>query len=368
MTIAIYTVIVSPHQLPLAREIAALVGADNYRYIFTEPFHKERRAMGWLDDSEPWIVSEKEEPALARKWLNDCDVLICGPRDLDLMESRARRGKLTFYANERWFKPIGLFHARFQIPGSIRMWHPGYRRMARRFVAMVKEYDSIKLLPFGVWARRDFLSIGVPDEKMTTWAYFVESSKVREFESSKVNSQPPEPSNTQTFEPSNSQTLKLLWVGRMIGWKRVDTIVNALRELCRDGSRSFSLTLVGDGPERERLVGLAKGLPVEFLKSVPIAEVRNLMRSHDVYVLSSNGQEGWGAALNEALEEKMLCVGTFEAGSSATILPDSNLYHAGDSHALAQLLRKASAGELPRPGIGNWSVKKAAIKFLEMCK
>jgi glycosyltransferase involved in cell wall biosynthesis len=351
MTIAIYTVIVSPHQLPLAREIAALVGADNYRYIFTEPFHKERRAMGWLDDSEPWIVSEKEEPALARKWLNDCDVLICGPRDLDLMESRARRGKLTFYANERWFKPIGLFHARLQIPGSIRMWHPGYRRMARRFVAMVKKYDSIKLLPFGVWARRDFLAIGVPEEKMMTWGYFVERG-----------------TGNGERGTRNGELCKILWVGRMLGWKRVDTIVNALRELCRDGSRSFSLTLVGNGPERERLVGLAKGLPVEFLKSVPIAEVRNLMRSHDVYVLSSNGQEGWGAALNEALEEKMLCIGTYEAGSSATILPDSNLYHAGDSHALAQLLRKASAGEVPWPGIGDWSVRKAAIKFLEMCK
>ena len=142
MTVALYTNIVSPHQLPLAREIASLVGEINYRYIFREPFHNDRKAMGWSAEFEPWIIGRKEQPKLTDEWLRECEVLLCGIRDLDLMESRAKCGKKTFYTSERWFKPFGLMHDRIQIPGRVRMLHPKYCNMARRFVAMTKKYDS----------------------------------------------------------------------------------------------------------------------------------------------------------------------------------------------------------------------------------
>ena len=63
---------------------------------------------------------------------------------------------------------------------------------------------------------------------------------------------------------------------------------------------------------------------------MPVAEVRAFMRSHEVYVLPSNAYEGWGAVVSEALEEGMEVLGTYEAGSSATVLPQENLFHAGD--------------------------------------
>lgn len=75
------------------------------------------------------------------------------------------------------------------------------------------------------------------------------------------------------------------------------------------------------------------------------------MREHDIYVLASNAQEGWGAAVNEALEEGMVVVGTYEAGASAALLPRENLYHAGDWKALARLLQapeKLKRVALPR--------------------
>lgn len=355
MTVALYTNIVSPHQLPLAREIAALVGEDNYRYVFSEEFHVDRAAMGWSPDAASWILSKREQPAQARKWLEECDVLICGARSLDLIEFRSRKGLKTFYANERWFKPFGFCHDRIQVPGRLRMIFPGYRRMASRFVDLARRYDNFRLLPFGVWARRDFNLMGVPESKMTTWGYFVAPGQ---YASS---------SAVRKLKPN----LRILWVGRMLGWKRVDTILKALRLLMDVESvaeKRFSLTLVGNGPELFRLQRLARGLSVDFLPYVPIAQVRELMHRHNVYVLSSNGQEGWGAALNEALEEGLQCVGTFEAGASATMLPQSNLYHTGDTHALVVLLRKALAGTLPKPRIGEWTAKRAAENFIALCR
>jgi glycosyltransferase involved in cell wall biosynthesis len=95
---------------------------------------------------------------------------------------------------------------------------------------------------------------------------------------------------------------------------------------------------------------------IKFHSPVPINEVRKLMREHDVYVLSSNGYEGWGAVVSEALEEGMSVIGTYEAGSSATILPESNLFHAGDWRRLKELLE----GDVERVRIGPWTAKSAA--------
>ena len=92
------------------------------------------------------------------------------------------------------------------------------------------------------------------------------------------------------------------------------------------------------------------------------------MRTHDVYVLSSNAEEGWGAALNEALEEGMLAFGTYEAGASAAMLPKSHLFHAGDWRVLSRLLLKAVNGDIKSTGIGDWTAKNAARKLLELAR
>ena len=86
------------------------------------------------------------------------------------------------------------------------------------------------------------------------------------------------------------------------------------------------------------------------------------MQDHDVYVLASNAYEGWGAVVSEALEEGMKIIGTYEAGSSATILPDTNLFHAGDWRSLMKLLN----GEVPKVGIGAWNPNSAAKLLVQI--
>ena len=89
------------------------------------------------------------------------------------------------------------------------------------------------------------------------------------------------------------------------------------------------------------------------------------MRAHDVYVLSSDGGEGWGAVVNEALEEGMEVFGTTAAGSSATILPRENQFAPGDWRTLARLLERfAQTGERHCHGIGAWSPANAAEALL----
>ena len=315
MMIVLYTVCVSQHQLPLAEELVRRVGADNFAYVYQEELKGCLQAGG---ATAPWIVPASDA---TRELLETCDLLLCGPRDLALWRTRAAKGLRTIYLSERWFKPIRLgifaklgkvlpFCRHLQLPGGLRLLSPGFARLGRETVRLLAQADSgFAYWPYGVWAKRDMELIArvfgkrIPDEKIVVTGYCVRPSTL----------------GPRTARPTEGP-LRVLWFGRMIDWKRTEVVVQALRyerlaEKCR-------LTLVGDGPEKPRLERLAKGLPVDFVPSVPLAEVRRLLREHDVYVLSSDGGEGWGASLNEALEEGVSAVGTREARASARATAD----------------------------------------------
>lgn len=164
------------------------------------------------------------------------------------------------------------------------------------------------------------------------------------------------------------RALRVLWVGRLLALKRVDTLFRSVA-VCLE-KIPIELTVVGDGPERGALEKLGRRLfarhptALTFRHSVSIGEVRTLMRSHDVYVLPSNGYEGWGAVVNEALEEGMIVLGTRQAGACATILNEKFLFDEGDVYALSRLLEKART-EFVAGGIGAWSASSGAARLLK---
>ena len=94
-------------------------------------------------------------------------------------------------------------------------------------------------------------------------------------------------------------------------------------------------------------------------------KVRELMRQHDLYVFPSNGLEGWGAVVSEALEEGMRVLASYECGAGAALLPRERLFHSGDWRMLAQLIEKEMRGKLPPCSIGEWTAKAAATRLLK---
>lgn len=369
MKLVFYTNCISPHQIPLARELVARLGCDNYRYVHVASLTEERRKLGWAEIECEWIVSEEKRQGMARRLLEECDVLLSGLRDLSLFEKRSRAGKRTIYCGERWFKPPF---------GMLRLLHPSYFRMAFRFMRLVKR-GALDCFPIGVFAARDMARLFglfsgdlrclfrgprlVVDPRpmgavkgcswMHIWGYFVAPSQ--------GGALPVEKAKTST-----ARALRVLWVGRLLALKRVDTLFKAVFAVAC--SRPITLTVVGHGPERESLRRLEKRLcarcnlmsPISWHEAVSIVDVRVLMRRHDVYVLSSNGYEGWGAVVSEAIEEGMRVIGTYEAGASATILPESCLHHAGDAKRLAELLARVETECETCGARERWSVASAA--------
>lgn len=429
MTFAFFTNCISPHQLPLAKQLIDKFGAARYRYIYTEALTEERQRMGWGDAVDAQWCQQGDA---SHKALQEADILMSELRVLDLFEQRAKREKITIYDSERWFKPP---------LGFLRILAPSYFKMATRFVKLLLNAQKFYYYPQGIHAARDmarlvgFLNgdvrclfrapkvafesrpggaivplkeaikagvlskaeivfgrrygfVQIPREhwgklepqkvyaKMRLWGYFVEpGKKTTEYTEGccaqdcqcEINHEIHEKhekgatAQTRNWElgtrncREGAPRLRVLWVGRMLNWKRVATLVKAcVSEALKD---KVELHLYGHGPEEERLKRLAnRGNNVFFHDFVPVAKVRDLMRAHDVYVLPSDGGEGWGAVVSEALEEGMKALGTTDAGSSATILPPTHLFKAGDVNRLIELLSK----EIEQVSIGEWTAENAA--------
>lgn len=254
--------------------------------------------------------------------------------------------------------------------------------LTKKEIAFGKKYGFVQI-PEAYWGEVKPQGVYA---KMRLWGYFVEpSTKVSAGNSGKgVNCEMREKGCKCRLEPQNAQNVqknfdegasslkdvgvrghalpikhspRVLWVGRMLNLKRVGDLVRACRpnkDLKRVG---ISLSLYGHGPEEERLKTLAKdALNITFHDFVPVTQVRDLMRVHDVYVLPSDEGEGWGAVVSEALEEGMNVIATTGAGASATILPPTHLYKPRDVKQLQTLLLNLP----PKVTIGKWTAEYAA--------
>lgn len=404
MKIVLLTPWISPHLLPLAEALAKAVGEDNFRYHYLEPPPPNHTVWGWDKlGKQSWC----RMGALGDSVLREAELLISGLRLPELFAERAHAGKRSCYMSERWFKPP---------VGMLRLLHPKYLLRAFRMMRGFGR-DWGLLLPQGIHAARDFarlmglfsgdicclfrspkvafesrpggvvvplrqaMAAGVLDvgavafakrygfvriprahwgrlvprgryAKIRLWGYFVDPGKAGGKGGHALQIQHPP---------------KVLWVGRMLDLKRVEDLVRACRPHPDLKRVEVSLDLYGHGSEEARLRRLAAGAEnIRFHGFVPVEKVRDVMRSHDVYVLPSNGYEGWGAVVSEALEEGMAVVGTVEAGASATMLPPERLYPAGDVAALRRILATLHSEADGR--IGPWTAENAAETLLALAE
>lgn len=362
MTFCLYTNSLSEHQLPLARALARRLGEGSFCYLYTGDCQKFQQGT-----DETWSARVAQGNGEQKRTLEEADVvLVGGLRPIELMESRLKAGRTTFYMSERWFKPILIYigHIELRIPGWVRMFAPSYRRMAKRFAALFMN-EQYRYLPIGPWAAQDMkrllrsfysrAEVARFVERFIPWGDFVAPSVYQSNRSSVA--QPPVSSRQSVSQVT--QPLKVLYIGRLLKLKHVETIIKAVRLAHK--TRPMSLTIVGEGPELDYLKQQASDVSVEFRSAVPLKEVRKVMREHDVMVFASNGFDGWGATVLEALTEGVPVIGTHETGASAAILPPTNLFHCGDYKALAEKL----TGEIPVVPVGEWTAESAAERLLK---
>jgi glycosyltransferase involved in cell wall biosynthesis len=139
--------------------------------------------------------------------------------------------------------------------------------------------------------------------------------------------------------------LAIGFVGRLVPHKGLD---NLLQALALQRSAKWRLTIVGDGPERERLEQLATELRlaarVRWTGGLPAEQVANLWPDLDVLVIPSRSSAEWreanGQVLMEAMANEVAVLGTDSGiipeliGDAGIVVPD------GDVDVLAAALER----------------------------
>lgn len=167
--------------------------------------------------------------------------------------------------------------------------------------------------------------------------------------------------------PPPDRATRWLTVASLSRVKDHETALRAFAQL-RVGDPALSLTIAGDGPERERLEGLATGLqlPVRWLGHVPWERMPEIYRDHDALVHPSSW-EAQGMVVLEALACGLPVVAS-DVGIAAE-LPTVVRFPPADVGGLVRAIGRVRAS--PRdhvvPGAAlDHAVERQALRFLDV--
>ncbi len=344
------------HQKPLADALYARLG-DGYTFIETSRISEERLRLGYGGDEQPpyirqWYASDAEKAA-CQEIIDTADVVISGSAPLSLIQTRLQQGKLTFLYTERIYKS-GMPLYKWPVHLLKAQWH--YVRYRKFYVLCASAYtplDFSRLLAF----------VG----KTYKWGYF---PAVKRYENLEHMIEGKQPST-------------LLWTARFIDCKHPEHAVEVAKRLKAHGF-NFTLRMIGNGVledeirrliERENLTDC-----VELLGSMKPEQVREYMEKSEIFLFTSDRNEGWGAVLNESMNSACAVVANSAIGSVPFLLEHGEngyLYEAGNVDDLYRKTKRLleDANERKRLGTAayhtmaeEWNAENAANRFLELSK
>lgn len=304
MKLVFITNYVHHHQIPLADEFYGMLG-DGYKYVATDVL------PGWLIKGgyDPSInrlyvvraYESEDAKRMALQLANDADVVIIGSAPEDYVRERIKAGKLTFRYNERWFKnrPWYLSGPR----AWYYFWHDHIRYRNK----------PLYMLAASAYTCRDVNTIGAYKNKCFKWGYF---TKVEDFPFG----------SSANFDASSEGTgAHLMWCARFLRWKHPELPVKLAKRL-KNRNYKFIIDMYGSGEELEHTKELAEKLDVmdvvRFQGNLPNDEILKQMRHHQIFLFTSDRNEGWGAVLNESMSNGCAVVASDMIGSVPFLIED----------------------------------------------
>lgn len=135
----------------------------------------------------------------------------------------------------------------------------------------------------------------------------------------------------------------LVFLGRLVSDKGVDTLLRAMGELKREGLQP-RLTIVGSGPEEERLRALVAELglaaQVTFAGAQTGEPLVRLLNAHRIMVVPSRWAEPFGIVALEGIACGGVVAGSAGGGLPEAMGPCGLSFPNGDSTALAAVLHR----------------------------
>lgn len=356
MTIAFVTNYYNHHQKPVADALYACLG-EGYTFIETARMDEERLQQGWGGEEQPpyirrWYASDSEKTA-CQEIIDTADVVILGAAPLTLVQTRLTQGKLTFLYTERIYKSgVPLLKWPVHLIKAVGR----YRRYRNFYVLCASAYTPLDF-------SRLFAFIG----KTYKWGYFTALKSYEDIDALMDSKQP----------------ASLLWVSRLIGLKHPEHVIEIAKRLKADGIR-FTLRMIGTGvlEEDTRRLIASEGVAdcVELLGSMKPEQVREYMEQSEIFLFTSDRNEGWGAVLNESMNSGCAVVTNSAIGSAPFLVEHGEngyLYEDGNVDDLYAKVKRLLQDAAERKRLGKaayttmteqWNAENAANRLLELIK
>jgi len=177
--------------------------------------------------------------------------------------------------------------------------------------------------------------------------------------------------DTETFKPAakeeEKESFEILYAGSLYSLKGLPYLIQAIASLRKVGLKT-SLTIIGEGQQKQALITLAKTLSVEkdvkFEGFVPHSEMPKYYKRCDVFCFPSLG-EPFGMAVVEAMACGKTVIATNVGGPSEIIHDeiDGILVPPADPQAIASQIMRLAQNESERRKMGEKARRKAVQSF-----
>lgn len=301
----------------------------NYYFVEHEPLAKERSNMGWGEKDIPdYVIQSYASPQTrsnAIDLINKADLVIFENTTRELVEQRLEKDKLTFLYSERIYK------------SGYQAWKLPIRYL--KYNNLYRKHKNFYLLCASAYTGADFAKTRCFLNKAYKWGYFP-PTKLYDLENL-VSSKPLQNNDGQQNKKGwKHPSASILWVARLIGWKHPEVPIE-LAERLKIAGYKFELNMIGDGELNQQIEGLIheKGLNdcVHLLGTMKPEEVRKHMEEADIFMFTSDYNEGWGAVLNESMNSGCAAVASHAIGSVPFLLKNGInglIYKNGDNEDL----------------------------------
>lgn len=321
LTVTFFSNFLIHHQTPFCEAMINRIG-DGFRFVATEPTPKERLNMGYRDYTDtPYVVYSYKDENQYKEALRlgaESDVVIIGSAPDEFIKERLRQNKLTFRYCERFFKE-----------GKWRIFDP--RVFSGRFKNDFRYRNkNLYMLCASAYTAPDCRFILSYPNKTYKWGYF------------------PEVDTDKNIDEliSRKTPNSILWAGRQINWKHPEYAVYVAKRL-KENNTPFTLNIIGDGDMHNTLKNMIceNNLQneVHLLDSMSPDKVREHMAKSEIFLFTSDKNEGWGAVLNEAMSAGCAVVASGEIGSVPYLIANGEnglVYDRKDKNALLASVKR----------------------------
>lgn len=290
------------YQITISDELYRLTHGEYYFVETTKLPESFKKNSGFIDFERDYVIrawTDKSEYQKAIKLAREADVVIGsdGRGNIPFIKDRLKNRKLTFDCSERLLKK-----------GCINMF--SLANIITQFYYHLFFYNKpYYKLCSSAYCANDLYRMHSFKGRCYKYGYFpkIEDIDVNEILDAK----------------RNHKHIKIIWCARFIKWKHPELAILLGKEL-KKRYYDFEINMIGTGylwHEMDEMIK-SEGLEdyVRLTGAISNSQVLNMMREHDLFLFTSDRNEGWGVVLNEAMGQACCPIASNQIGATQFLL------------------------------------------------